>query len=602
MAKFDEQLQRMRELMTYGAVNENKNKNVSNYAMEYHAIGADGKAYGIIRENKKFYIKVADKKDETIAEAYKYIGTINNKKANEYSSLSKAMKDFDLKMMELKESHSPKFRENTEDFVCSGVEMNENTQAMLNEIARMRQIMNNAAAIMNEGSAINVKNVGVPEAPATQSFSPKSSAPFTEPVTPDMESEGKTASDPKKQGAPYGDKSKTEKCEDAKFVPDNSVADKKPSGGKAVRVSESLNKVYEMMQKLDPSFKVNEACEDGVCDWDEGLPSEAGVGSPDGHLMENDTDDIAGFDDAENAEDVENVDDEEFLDLLSNEGLDGEDTLEGEEEEETDAEPAADEDEPSADADADADVDADVDNDEPESDEEDDQSMEDGEAEAEDDMGLETVPDAEEDSDDEDVFSDEDDFDDEDDFGDEDDFDDEDDFGDEDDFEDEDEDMNESGLDDDYDFDIYDDDALELDDDDFNNLRYISNGAPKMPNKDMLDDVDDEDDEDDIESLPESRKRALNPIVESVVADIKKSRLNEDKLNVFGKHPGYRKKPMSLPQTGSDNLKNARDWNDDSVYSEEPFGKQIGSSAPYDIVVDKISESIVEALCGKKKA
>ena len=162
--------------------------------------------------------------------------------------------------------------------------------------------------------------------------------------------------------------------------------------------------------------------------------------------------------------------------------------------------------------------------------------------------------------------------------------------------------MNESGLDDDYDFDIYDDDALELDDDDFNNLRYISNGAPKMPNKDMLDDVDDEEDEDDIESLPESRKRALNPIVESVVADIKKSRLNEDKLNVFGKHPGYRKKPMSLPQTGSDKLKNARDWNDDSVYSEEPFGKQIGSSAPYDIVVDKISESIVKALCGQKKA
>jgi hypothetical protein len=49
----------MKGLMTYGAVNEKKENNGG--AMEYHSLGADGKSYGIIRENQKFYIKVAPK-------------------------------------------------------------------------------------------------------------------------------------------------------------------------------------------------------------------------------------------------------------------------------------------------------------------------------------------------------------------------------------------------------------------------------------------------------------------------------------------------------------------------------------------------------------
>ena len=48
MANFNDQLLRMKGLMTYGAVNEKKETNSG--AMEYHAVGADGKSYGIIRE------------------------------------------------------------------------------------------------------------------------------------------------------------------------------------------------------------------------------------------------------------------------------------------------------------------------------------------------------------------------------------------------------------------------------------------------------------------------------------------------------------------------------------------------------------------------
>jgi hypothetical protein len=71
------------------------------------------------------------------------------------------------------------------------------------------------------------------------------------------------------------------------------------------------------------------------------------------------------------------------------------------------------------------------------------------------------------------------------------------------------------------------------------------------------------------------------------------------KLNVFGHHPGYRKKPMTLPQTGSDRDGNYRDWNDESVYSEEPFGKEIGSSEPFEARISKTVDMVMESL--KKK-
>lgn len=77
--------------------------------------------------------------------------------------------------------------------------------------------------------------------------------------------------------------------------------------------------------------------------------------------------------------------------------------------------------------------------------------------------------------------------------------------------------------------------------------------------------------------------------------------VNEDKtvLHDFGNHPGYRKKPMDLPPTGSDNVDGKRDWNDDSVHNEEPFGKTIGDGKPYDKLVQVITDSIMEDI--KKK-
>ena len=65
---------------------------------------------------------------------------------------------------------------------------------------------------------------------------------------------------------------------------------------------------------------------------------------------------------------------------------------------------------------------------------------------------------------------------------------------------------------------------------------------------------------------------------------------------------GYRKKPFTLPQTGEDKFQVNRDWNDESVYSEEPFGKGKGDSTPFDELVGQITDSVMKQINeGKKK-
>ena len=608
MANFNDQLQRMKGLMTYGAVNEKKENNGG--AMEYHSLGADGKSYGIIRENQKFYIKVAPKSKEMVVEAYEYIGGFNNKKAYEYSSYSNALKNFEMKMMSINEAYNPKVNMDTQLFEAKGEVMTEGTKEMMSEIARQRQIMNNVAAILNESSSISMNNTGVPEAPKTTSFNDKIGKPFE--VTAKAELDGdfkKTAEKPEKQGEPFGDSAKAEKEKDAEYVPSGSVANQKPKGGKVVKVDESTKKVWEMMAKLDKSFTLNESCDEwGSC----GLPSSEGVGSPDGHLMENDDmmeepmmedEDIAGFADDNfeggeaEADDVEPEDefgeegadfdaeemsdeDSEFGDEEGDEysfDFDDEDSEFGDEEDDFDAEEDM---EMDVDDDGEIGGDAEVDalraeieqlkaeiaslkgDDMPED--------EFGDEEMDDEEGFYADP--EELSDDEEMPEDE--------FGDEE-MDDEmpeDDFGGE-------EDMDEEfNPETDAQYDEFDESMLDEYDDE--------------------EEFEDEEGEEDEFGISESRKKELMPIIENLVKTIKgKNAINEEgtKLNDFGKHPGYRKKPMSLPTTGSDNENGMKDWNDESVYSEQPFGSKIGDSAPFDKIVKTVTDSVMEAITGKKK-
>jgi hypothetical protein len=70
----------------------------------------------------------------------------------------------------------------------------------------------------------------------------------------------------------------------------------------------------------------------------------------------------------------------------------------------------------------------------------------------------------------------------------------------------------------------------------------------------------------------------------------------EATLHDFGKHPAYRKAPMTLPPNKEVAPNDARDWNDESAEGEEPFGTKIGSSAPFEKAVQRITNSIMESL------
>jgi hypothetical protein len=85
----------------------------------------------------------------------------------------------------------------------------------------------------------------------------------------------------------------------------------------------------------------------------------------------------------------------------------------------------------------------------------------------------------------------------------------------------------------------------------------------------------------------------LAPLYETI------KRIVETKLDDFGKHPAYQKKVMTLPKN-ADGSEWGEDWNDESTKGEEPYGKKIGSSAPFDDVVSAITNAVVTAL-GKKK-
>lgn len=74
-------------------------------------------------------------------------------------------------------------------------------------------------------------------------------------------------------------------------------------------------------------------------------------------------------------------------------------------------------------------------------------------------------------------------------------------------------------------------------------------------------------------------------------------------LNDFGKHPAYTKSPMTLPSNTEVAPNGERDWNDDSVKGEEPFGRQIGNSNPYnEKVINMIVDMITKRITDKKKS
>lgn len=148
----NEQLSRMKSLMNYGLQTESKQPQYS--SVEYKKLAADGKTYGIVREGTKFFIKVANNKPNLMKEDFQYIGGFRNRKENEYSNYALAQKQFDLKMMSIKEAYAnPSFDVESWDLSKKENVVVEASEKMKDEILRERQIMKNAMAI-NEKKAM----------------------------------------------------------------------------------------------------------------------------------------------------------------------------------------------------------------------------------------------------------------------------------------------------------------------------------------------------------------------------------------------------------------------------------------------------------------
>jgi len=615
MPSFNETLERMKSLYTYGK-EMNESKNLKTHTLEHRAVAADGITYGIIRENSKYYIKSAPKGKETIAEAYDYLGGFCNKGNYEYTSYANALKQFELKMASINEAHDQKVNIESLNPFRSHEVLREATDAMRDEIARQRQIMYNAAMLMNESTEIGaarkddvVKFDGKnPEAETGKKGDEGGTKATAQP-----EYKGSKTNGVDKKVAPFNQAARASKdqlSEEAGDIGDAPLHSNTENWG-----TEGIGKGRDPKQvgwEMEGQQTVNEE-ED---DWaSKGLPSSPGVGEADtdhnndpfnkglneeeefnddaapvgggeepvGDEMPadggeeaplggeeggdfepedfggegdedpaTDTDFDAGVGDEEGAEDFEGSEDGEFDDEpIDDEPLDddmgGEDDLRAQIE----------------------DLQAQLDalraqlegGEEP-------LGGEEGEGLAGEEPGLE--------GDAENLGGEED-------FG----------TG-----------LEGEGDDSEFGADLSGEGGSDFEGD-FNNV-----GDDEFPDgeegfageggEETFDDDNDLDECGDLggamptpqQPMMESKKKIMNRIVESVVNKM----LKEDELHVFGKHPGYRKKPMELPTTGEDKNQWGEDWNDESVHSEEPFGSKIGDGDPFNKLVDAITKDVMYQL------
>lgn len=98
--KGNDQINRMRSLMGMAPINENTKTSV----VELTKKGPDGKVYGIVRENHKYFIKTTDKQNNLVAEDFSYVGGLQNKTKKAYDSYSQAAKQLNLKFISLNEA------------------------------------------------------------------------------------------------------------------------------------------------------------------------------------------------------------------------------------------------------------------------------------------------------------------------------------------------------------------------------------------------------------------------------------------------------------------------------------------------------------------
>lgn len=543
----NEQLARMKSLMTYGLKTEGKDVQYS--SVEYQKLAADGKVYGIVREGTKYYIKTAPNKKNLVKESFDYIGGFRNRKDNEYSNFALAQKQFDLKMMSLKEATNKK------DFSVESWDLNkkekivtEATDKMKGEILRERQIMRNTANIQEKKGCEGIDC----EIADTQKDNIKSEKPKTgdakkamdyeNPELPKEMQEGKEVlawhdSHGNPKCDTYLDKSKG--TEIGSSAPFDGEKGKQITDGDVVEEGESM---HDSDCQNTPNVGVGNVGKSNPFNGEKGKKiteemDDAGDAEPveEDEDLENDepTDDFEGGDDMDVEEpigDYEDTDDEP----IDGDDFESDDDLE----------------------DDDDDEEVGVYEDDMESRM---SSVEELLSKIAEKLG---VSDDVDDSayDDDDLFSDDDSDDDD-----------------------------EENV---YDIEVGDDDDSEDELNDETDMdmpmesRRYGRGTQIYETR----------------AFRNAMRRRMNEEGPSAFTD--NGRVpsgNMNKLNDFGKHPAYQKKVMTLPNSNMQEFPGYYDMNDDSVRNENPYGEKIGDGTPFEIAPETIDNAISEAFDRLKK-
>lgn len=540
--KNNDTLNRMKSLMNYGLQTEGKNAPYS--AVEYQKVGADGNVYGIVREGTKYYIKSAGCKKNPLNEDFTYIGGFRNRKENEYSSFANAQKNFDLKMMAIKESVGKRnFNVESWDLEKKENVVIEASEKMRKEILREQQIMKNATAITEK------KAVCCDEVPPV-----KDNIKKDEPAT--GESFGKEVSDGLAKGADVCPECGSKNCvcgknteykeskkatnESSEVLGWNRKHDEYMDKSHGTEIGDSAPfddaTAHNIDEPANPVTKTGEMKNGVVENHGTAMHPTQDQNKPAPGNGEGPSDDNNKPFDAEKGRQID-----EAIDDFEESDVDGEDFGAEEDADALGAEMADDElaDDEMEDGLADDEME-----DEPEGEEADEELYKD-DLESRMDaleeligaiaekLGVNEPPVDEDNYEDEDLFNDE-------------------------------EDENE------YDLDL-DDEAEDEEEPEI----YESRGYRKA----MM------------------NEEGMTPFTDAgrVPGD------NMNKLDDFGKHPAYQKVVMTLPPKDHKEFPEYYDMNDDSVKNDEPYGKNIGDGAPFEIKPESIDNAIAEAVRRLKK-
>ena len=545
----NETLDRMKALMGYGLQTESKKTPYS--SVENQKLGADGKVYGIVREGTSYFIKVAPNKANLIKEDFNYIGGFRNRKDYQYDSFANAQKNFDMKMMSLREAAS----KNDVDTSSWNLDKKEEvvveaTEKMKNEILRERQIMKNAVLI-NEKKAVCCDAPGCPkdniksEKPSTGNAEDavdheKAELPkeMTESVVNEEEvlgwNRGNDDYMDKSHGTEIGDSAPFDDAE-ARNIDDGDKQVNKTGEMKNGTVEEGAS-MHDADNQNTPTPGVGEIGDNQPFDGEKGKQIDEAIDDFGGEEEDPMGDDLG----AEGGEDLGG--EEPMGDDFGGEGEPIDADAEGEE---------------LGDEIADDEMDNEVYEDDTESRLD---AMEELLSQIAAKLGVSEAPVDDAAYGDDDIFGDEEG---EDDFGNEEPM--GDDFGGE----------EEEPIEDEMNFDV------------MPESRQRRGGIQIFETKAFRNAM---------------RKQRVNEEGMTPFKDAGRVPSgNMNKLDDFGKHPAYQKKVMELPPKDMKEFPGYYDMNDDSVKNDTPYGEKIGDGAPFEIDPQSIDNAIAEAIKRLKK-